>query len=115
MRDHIDLGPAPSEEPCAQVGSPDYPDRARRECHAYVHQLRRIFGDEPDRARLSVKSSPHDFGTYWSVACYFDDHHPGSVDYAFRCERDGPTHWDEAARRGLTGATPSVSPAHERS
>jgi len=103
MNDFIDVGSAPACEDCAQVRSPDYDDRARRECWAYVNQLRRMFGPEPDGAYLSVRSNPHDFGTYLSVTCSYEKTYPASVDYAFRCESEGPGEWDEQARQELAG------------
>ena len=101
MREHIDVGPAPPEEDCAQVGRDDYWDRAPRECRAYVALLRRSLGAEPDGARLTVKSNEHDFGTYLSVVCWYDPSRPESIDYAFRCESQGPAQWDEQARLEL--------------
>ena len=104
MRDHIDLGgTTPPEESCAQVGSReyDYHERASREARAYISLLRRIFGDEPDGARLGIKSHPHDFGTYLTVVCFFDPDNAAAADYASRCEAQGPQEWDEQARREL--------------
>jgi hypothetical protein len=110
MRDCIDLGPSPTEEDCAQVGSDDYFDRARRECRAYIHQLRRLLGDEPEGAQLSVKSNPHDFGSYLSVVCYYEPAQPASLDYAFRCEGKSPQEWDDQARQELAAVTPPHPP-----
>jgi hypothetical protein len=73
MRDFIDVGSSPPGETCAQVGSDGYHDLARKECRAYIAQLRRVFGSEPEGAGLTVKSNPHDFGTYLSVICYYDE------------------------------------------
>lgn len=104
MNDFVDLGSTtPPEESCAQVGSReyDYYDRARKEARAYVNQLRRMFGNEPDGARLSVKSHPHDFGNYLTVVCFFDPDDKQAADYAQKCESDGPAEWDEEARTEL--------------
>jgi hypothetical protein len=101
MQDCMDLGPAPTCETCAQVGRPDYAMRARRECLAYVKQLRRLFGEEPEGARLAIKANPHDFGTYFSVVCYFEDKLPSAMDYAFRLEKESPENWDGEARKEL--------------
>jgi len=104
MQDFVDLGgTTPPMESCAQVGSReyDYYDRARREARAYTGLLRRTFGVEPDGARLSVKSHPHDFGTYLTVVCFFDSTDATASDYASRCEAEGPQEWDEQARREL--------------
>jgi hypothetical protein len=103
MNDFIDVGSSPPGEDCAQVGSDGYHARARRECRAYIAQLRRVFGDEPDGAHLSIKSNPHDFGSYLSVICYFDERFPASVQYAFRCESESPEQWDTQARQELAG------------
>lgn len=101
MRDCMYIGSAPPLENCAQVGTDDYYDRARRECRAYIALLRRVLGDEPEGTRLSVKSNEHDFGTYLSVVCYFDSDQPAAADYALKCEGDGPEEWDELARQEL--------------
>lgn len=50
MSQFIDVGSAPWNEECAQLGSDDYHDRAKRECRAYLNQLRRMFGEEPSGA-----------------------------------------------------------------
>lgn len=97
MKDYIDIGPTPPGEDCEQLG-PNYDGaKARRECNAYIAQLRRTFGDEPDGARLSVKRHNHDFGEYIDVVCHYDDEKPASMDYAYKCEGDGPENWDNAA------------------
>ena len=101
MRDLVYVGSSPPQESCAQVGSDNYHDRARRECKAYVNLLRRALGPEPEGASLSVMSCPHDFGTYLEVVCYVDPEKPRSIDYALRCESDGPQCWDDQARREL--------------
>ena len=101
MRPYIDVGSAPTHEDCAQVGSPDYAARSVKECQTYIRQLRRLFGDEPDGAHLSVRANPHDFGTYYSAVCYYNESLPASVDYAFRCEGEMPQQWDAISRQEL--------------
>lgn len=101
MNEWLDIGSSPPDEDCAQVGSADYSARARRECRAYINQLRRVFGPEPAGAQLGVRSNPHDFGNYLSVVCYYDPQIKQTVDYAFRCESNGPEEWDAEARREL--------------
>ena len=108
MQEHVDLGgTTPPMESCAQVGSReyDYYDRARREARAYIGQLRRTLGDEPDGARLSTKSHPHDFGTYITVVCYFDPDSATAAAYAWRCDAEAPQEWDELAREELNQNT----------
>jgi len=101
MTEWLDIGASPPGESCAQVGSDDYYPRARRECRAYIAQLRRVLGPEPTGAYLTIKSNPHDFGTYLSVVCKFDPDNKVAVEYAYRCERDGPDEWDEQAQAEL--------------
>lgn len=94
MRDYITLGPTPCEEPCQQVGTPGYNRSLEvQECWAYVKLLRWYFGEEPSGAHLSVKSFPHDFGTYHEVVCWYEEGNEASSEYAFRCESDGPLTW----------------------
>jgi hypothetical protein len=98
MTDWLDIGSSPPDEDCAQVGSPDYYPRARRECRAYIGQLRRVLGPEPLGAHLIVKSHLHDFGTYLSVACIFDPANRAAIEYAYRCESNSPEEWDRKAK-----------------
>ena len=97
MWDLVYVGSSPPEETCAQVGRDDYYTRARRECAAYINLLRRTVGPEPEGARLSITRCPHDFGEYLEVVCHFDSDKRDAIDYALRCESDGPSRWDEQA------------------
>ena len=101
MRDIIYIGATPCDEECAQVGSPDYHTRMLRESKAFIKQLRRILGNEPDGARLFVKAQSHDFGTYHEVVCEYDDAKPASLDYAIKCEAQCPATWDAEAKKEL--------------
>lgn len=104
MKDYISLGPVPADENCVQVGEKNYMERAINESKAYIHQLIRQFGGEPVGARLAVKSFPHDFGNYVEVICWYHTKHPAAVKYAFRCESEAWTNWDEEAKRELRNA-----------
>lgn len=111
MFDELDVGCSPSSEECAQVGRDDYYHRAKVECHAYINQLRRMFGREPEGASLRVKVNPHDFGTYHSVVCRFDPNNKIAIEYAYRLESQGPEHWDdEGWREILNGYTQGSKP-----
>lgn len=108
MRDSINLGPVPAEENCEQVGTDRYDSaKARFECNVLIRQLRRMHGNEPEGARLFVKSNPHDFGTYLEVECEFTDSLPESVEYAFKCEAEYPAEWDDDARKELNERYPN--------
>lgn len=105
MRDCLYLGPVPSEEDCEQVGKYYQPNMARAECTAYVNQLRRQFGEEPEGARIAIKSEAHDFGSYLEVVVYYTDEQ--SAEYAFNVENNSPSYWDaeaieELARKCIT-------------
>ena len=91
MKDYITIGSAPADEECAQVGTPNYHARAKRECLAFIKEIRKVIGLEPPLAVLKVESFEHDFGTYLDVVCWFDKDDPESRDYALRCEGEAPT------------------------
>ena len=93
MRDYIDIGSSPSDEECAQVESPNYGSRAREECTRFLQLIRQVLGPEPEGAQLSVKSNPHDFATYYSVVCYFEDNDEEASQYALLCESEAPRTW----------------------
>lgn len=100
-RDYINIGSAPAAEECAQVGSEDYYPRARRECTAFINQIKRQLGAEPGSALLSVKAFQHDFGTYHEVVCWYAEYDEEAYRYALRCESEMPEYWDEEARKEL--------------
>ena len=95
MREYLELGQAPPGEDHAQVGSPNYYAMARLECELYIQAIRNYLGREPEGARLSWKSFPHDMGNYLEAVCYYDPENEAAVDYAFRCEAKGPMTWKE--------------------
>lgn len=110
MRDTLYIGSSPPEEDCAQLGSDGYRPRARRECRAYINQLRRCLGPEPLGTVLAITSHVHDFGEYLAVSCHFDPNVPEAVDYAFRCESEGPLSWDDEARQELASILAKENP-----
>ena len=105
MRDCVYIGSTPCDEPCQQVGMPSYDaSLARKECRAFINQLRRMFGKEPEGAELRIRMELHDFGSYPEVVCYYDDEQPKSVDYAYKCESESPANWDLQANIELQPA-----------
>jgi hypothetical protein len=90
------LGPAPAEAACVQVGSPDYARDARTECRAYIDAIRKVCGPEPDGAHLTVKSQPHEFGSYYEVAVVFDPDDSAAAEYASKVDESAPTRWSDA-------------------
>ena len=90
---YIEIGPAPADEDCVQVGTPDYVQLARVECSRFIELIKKRVGKPPEGVRLAVKSSPHDFGDYLEVVCYFEPDNKEAVEYAYRCESEAPTRW----------------------
>lgn len=101
MKDYLNIGPCPGDEQAAQVGSPDYHQKARRECRIFINMLRRIHGEEPTGARLTIRAFDHEFGSYHEVVCYYDSDNKVSSEYALKCEGETPEHWDELALEEL--------------
>ena len=93
MRDCIYIGSTPPEEDCVSVGG-DY-QKMRAECQRYIRALRHKLGPEPGSARLGIKREEHDFGSYCEVVCYFDTDDRPALDYALKCEGEGPLRWNE--------------------
>jgi hypothetical protein len=102
--DSLELSSAPVGEECAQLGSDGYYERAQKECKSLIRQLRRQFGNEPVGARLYVKSNPHDFGSYYEVACKFDENSQEAIEYAYNIEANMPENWDAVAKAEFEGA-----------
>jgi hypothetical protein len=106
--DHLDLGSAPSDERCVQLGvDDDYEARAGRECRTLIKQFHRLCGDPPPGTFFRVMANPHDFGVYYSVAIHFDPNDEDAVAYAYRCDEEAPSEWDTAARLELDTARQS--------
>ena len=94
MQDFMTLGTAPVDEPCAQVGQPDYDDKVKGECRRSIALLRHTCGEEPPGARLAIKSCDHDFGMYDEVVCLVDTDDEDAAHYAYRCEDELPATWE---------------------
>jgi len=101
LQDYIFIGSSPTGEDCAQVGSPDYHEKSRKELKAFINQLRRVFGQEPPRTRFSIKNQQHDFGTYGEVVCHYETSDEDSYNYAMHCESATPEYWDTEALKEL--------------
>lgn len=100
MKETLEIGPVPSDEECAQVGSPDYEERALAECQKFRECLMRYFGTPPEGARLVITRNPHDFGTYYEVAVKYDTNNEKACEYAYKVEGEAPTKWRDYDYRG---------------
>jgi hypothetical protein len=103
------LGPVPCKESHAQVGQEDYRNQAVLECRAYIKAIRKKLGPEPEGAMLRVKAFTLDFGTHYEVVCTYDSKNPTTLEYASRCEAEGPQRWSEVGMQ-----TPSVGHGRKR-
>ena len=102
MTDYLEVGPTPSGEDCQQVGTPQYDAAmARRECQQFITAIRRVCGEEPAGATLTIRSNPHDFGTYPEVAVRFNDNVETAVAYAYHVEANAPEYWSDEDRLAL--------------
>lgn len=90
--EYLELGSAPADEECAQVGEDGYRDKALAQCDAFIKLIVRHLGPPPGSARLATKAFGHDFGTYYEVVCYYGDE--AGFDYALKCESEAPTTWE---------------------
>lgn len=101
MRDYIDLGPTPPLEECAQVGSHNYEQNAKRECQVFIAQLKRQFPDLPVGVELKIKGFPHDFGTYYDVVVTYNTDDEQATRAAHMIDEQIPAYWDKEARKEL--------------
>lgn len=101
MREYMDLDSSPCDEEGAQVGQPDYTQRAQRECRAYINQIIRMHGPVPEGIGLRIANNPHDFGTYYTVRVYFNTDNAEQKKWAYKVEAGLPAKWDYEAKREL--------------
>ena len=98
---HLDIGPTPAAESCAQVGSDTYAAASRIECRVFVRMLTRLFAVPGDvNARFQARCHSHDFGSYRSVAVAYGSNER-DAEFAFRVEDEVPECWDDIARYEL--------------
>lgn len=99
MRDYLTLGTTPADEECAQVGTADYWEKTKAEARRYKAGLERYFKqqlDDPDTlVYLTLKSFPHDFGTYHELCVIYNDADEKEIEAAFEIENNLPSTWEE--------------------
>lgn len=103
--DYLSIGSSPAEESCAQVGSDGYYAKAQKECKAYLHQLKRQFGEPPPGCTFKIKGNAHDFGTYYEVNVVFNENDEEATEFAYKVEAESPGQWDDEAKRELEAIT----------
>ena len=103
--DYLTLSCTPCDEPCIQVGHEHYSRLARHECRVYLQQLLSEFlvahDSRPPACRLTVKSFPHDFGSYHEVCAVYADSSPQSAEDAIWFDENAPLEWSKESRETL--------------
>jgi len=104
MRDYLTIGTVPCNEDCtANEPTGQYATAQRREARLFADQVRRYY-PEPDDGYMTVKSFPHDFGSYYEVCAVFDDEDEAACNWAYTVEADPLgvlREWDNEARAAL--------------
>lgn len=94
----IDIGAAPANADCAQLGqTPDFERVNRFEIDAYRIGIIAIHGLPPQGCRLTSKANHHDFGTYRTLVLTIDDENDADVAAYAQTVEDGLGSWIEAA------------------
>lgn len=93
--DTYQWGSTPYGEDCAQVGSDNYYEEARKECKRLIAGLIKRFGEPPMGARFKICSNPHDFGTYYQVGLVYDEENEAHMAYFARVDDEFPETWED--------------------
>lgn len=109
MIEVYELGAAPMDEECAQVGEENYAERALKECQCFRRQLLREYQkahkaelhENAKLCRIKVITKPHDFGYYYEVVVTYKDEDIDSNQAALWFEENIPTNWDEVSKQEL--------------
>lgn len=93
MRDYIEIGTTPCNESCCQVGRDNYSKYGLLEAREFKRMLKSIYADKLDLVTFSIKTFPHDFGSYYDVVVYYDNDE--GMNEAYEIEDSYPTDWIE--------------------
>jgi hypothetical protein len=94
---HIDLGGAPANEPCAQLGhTPDFAAVNLFEVNAYMLAVIALHGLPPKGCRLAPYANAHDFGTYRTLVLHIDDEADETVAAYAEAVEEGLSSWISA-------------------
>lgn len=90
---HLELGTAPTEEDCVQVGSSlDYRQKQYEEASRFRDLLKSLF-PPPEGGSFVIKLFSHDFGPYCEVCAKFDTQSESAIEWAFNVESGLPMRW----------------------
>lgn len=96
MADYIALGSVPVDEDCVGVSDKrPYMKEMTAECRRYKKLLEELF-PRPNGvdAHFTIKSFPHDFGTYKEVCVVYDCDDEAACEYAYNVEANLPARWE---------------------
>lgn len=94
MSDIIDLGGAPAEEDCAQLGrTPDFEAVNAYEVFAYKLAIIARYGQPPAGCRLKPLANRHDFGVYRTLSLRIDDEADEAVQTYAEAVENGSARW----------------------
>ena len=98
---YLVIGNSPEYEGCVQIEpGKDYLPAMRAECVRFLEAIRKKVGPEPAGARLAIISREHEFGTYLTVACIYNDGEAVPEAYALLCESEPPVTWNDIGAIG---------------
>ena len=95
FHDYVELGTAPINEDCVNVGQENYEELVKDECNRFKELLVRMFGEPPVGATYCTKSFPHDFGTYYEVCVKYDVWNKEAEDFAYLVQDNLPETWGD--------------------
>jgi len=101
-REYLTIGPTPCDEVCHPANGDKKMQRI--EMNAFKEQLTRVMNTEFGEnlcVYFSIKSFPHDFGSYSEVCVIYDDEDRTQVQQAFWIESNSPESWDAEAEKYL--------------
>jgi hypothetical protein len=101
MTDWYDFETTPNEENCVQVKQDaDYLSAMKAESNRMVAICKVLWPSLYWRTQMN----PHDFGSYASIRCIYDDENEDQSKEFMDAERHWPQTWEEADRRAAEKA-----------
>ena len=92
----------PHEEPCVQLGRPNYSAYSKMEANILMKQIVRELGTPPDGCSMKIIGCKHDFGIYYDVALVYNPENEEHVQWMLKVEGELPSHWDYESKVELS-------------
>jgi hypothetical protein len=98
MKDFYDFETTPVDEDCTQVSKTEnYMPAMKQEAYRMLEICKKLWPS----LYWKVQSNPHDFGSYLSIRCYYDDEDEAQSKAFYDAEANWPATWAEAEQRSL--------------